>query len=1161
MLKQGAWVWDRPLYLDESLFISRKNEVDDIVTKLTEGIQIFFVWSLPKSGTTTFFSELAALVSSTLPWQVIHLDVREESKLQQFSSISTDKQVLVILDELEEISKEKILKIFESTIETKNEKIKWILSGDRRVLELAESSLFKLSLNSHLTEDGKVNNITELELSTMLTENVANHLVVEPFSSLGIAIEINVALELCREAGGNLYLIQRLANFLYEFHGGHADVITMASFQGALNQASLVIQDYFDDLARMLFEDKVGLYQVIDSLDDRCASHYVHLHGLPIISNQNNDFISGLYKKALKKRCLPRNIADQYFKMGYFEKALEFYEVHLKRWCHTDELREDALDHLLSISYDAGQLEKYISFASQFVLITREDRRQKWIESTFIPQVVELLNSLYEKDAQLILNTICESVNILARTDRIRLYLLDATEEKLICRIVIGIFKEEFLKDDIILNDTFWKIREVYYSQLPICIDDCQKDSQCNHTMASRYEVNSSWLFPIMLDSDKKSENHQCIGVLCIDNPSHVVDKPGNTEWALIEQFLSKVAKPVFRSMGEANRIDLQKRLHHLTKLSEYLLKHHNEKEIMRAMFAAAVAIVPSISMINVRMIRGFKEERLEVVDSWPEIVAPLFEDPELKIIDIKDSFAEKENRQPMRYIKDVQAERKQLIALDKFLDKIKENNINVSVKSLLSFRMEYGNKYLGMCNFYTGTTRAFPDDDRKILAMIVRHVTVSLFNARRIYQMERQRKSLEILSYCIRQVNAMISPDALIDIITQKLGELFDVYSSTWISVDSSNKLLYIMTTWPKDAVTDKDKKTLEWGEAITGQAILIGVPYVLSERDKSEWDKHYYGIVPGIKCCASVPVKDDADNVIAALTLETRTEDAFTPEDIRLISLIIQQVYVVMTNAKLVDELNRNNERLLDAHERLKDDYWMKAMGETVGAVVHRMAHFTNPIQSAAEVSLELLRDSSIQIDHDIIEILIDLKNYGKQLQELISKFKESISPVKKIENVDLKSLVEEISYKIDKDFKWIIIIPDGSVLLTEKLKLQLIIECVMENALYAAKRAFQKDSQRRLFVCIKSEMNGKFHCIDITDSGRGIPEKLQHELFRHIVQSNQQRGNGFGLFISNQLAVRLNGKLCVYESTENGTTFRLLLPVEIKEGEFNADQNFSC
>ena len=68
-----------------------------------------------------------------------------------------------------------------------------------------------------------------------------------------------------------------------------------------------------------------------------------------------------------------------------------------------------------------------------------------------------------------------------------------------------------------------------------------------------------------------------------------------------------------------------------------------------------------------------------------------------------------------------------------------------------------------------------------------------------------------------------------------------------------------------------------------------------------------------------------------------------------------------------------------------------------------------------------------------------------------------------------------------------------------------------------------------------------------IDVSDNGPGIPRDQWDELFLAF-RSKRRGGTGLGLAIARDLAVAQGGNLKLTRSTEEGSEFRLQLPMQM-------------
>ena len=66
-----------------------------------------------------------------------------------------------------------------------------------------------------------------------------------------------------------------------------------------------------------------------------------------------------------------------------------------------------------------------------------------------------------------------------------------------------------------------------------------------------------------------------------------------------------------------------------------------------------------------------------------------------------------------------------------------------------------------------------------------------------------------------------------------------------------------------------------------------------------------------------------------------------------------------------------------------------------------------------------------------------------------------------------------------------------------------------------------------------------------VDVSDSGRGLPEKARRHLFRAFRGRVRTGGTGLGLAISQELIRGHGGVIELLGSDEQGTCFRMRLP----------------
>lgn len=103
--------------------------------------------------------------------------------------------------------------------------------------------------------------------------------------------------------------------------------------------------------------------------------------------------------------------------------------------------------------------------------------------------------------------------------------------------------------------------------------------------------------------------------------------------------------------------------------------------------------------------------------------------------------------------------------------------------------------------------------------------------------------------------------------------------------------------------------------------------------------------------------------------------------------------------------------------------------------------------------------------------------------------------------------------------------------------------LIEWVLENLIKNAVDAMEGDGS----ITITSALDTNYACIDVADTGKGIPRK-RHKTIFNPGYTTKKRGWGLGLTLAKRIVEQYhNGKIFVLTSEPGqGTTFRILIPL---------------
>ncbi|NQU11258.1 histidine kinase, partial [bacterium] len=101
------------------------------------------------------------------------------------------------------------------------------------------------------------------------------------------------------------------------------------------------------------------------------------------------------------------------------------------------------------------------------------------------------------------------------------------------------------------------------------------------------------------------------------------------------------------------------------------------------------------------------------------------------------------------------------------------------------------------------------------------------------------------------------------------------------------------------------------------------------------------------------------------------------------------------------------------------------------------------------------------------------------------------------------------------------------------------------VIWNLLLNATQALPQGGRIALHARSERDAGRDGVCIEVRDTGPGIPPEQQEKLFQPFL-TNRAQGTGLGLAIVQKIVEAHHGRIEVESSQDRGTTFHLYLPV---------------
>lgn len=240
----------------------------------------------------------------------------------------------------------------------------------------------------------------------------------------------------------------------------------------------------------------------------------------------------------------------------------------------------------------------------------------------------------------------------------------------------------------------------------------------------------------------------------------------------------------------------------------------------------------------------------------------------------------------------------------------------------------------------------------------------------------------------------------------------------------------------------------------------------------------------------------------------------------------------------ALLEQRIDYLNEELAEKNRAMERSRRLAAMGEMAAKIAHEIR---NPLGSMAIFASLLERE--LGTDFEKRRLAEHITKGVKTLDNILSNMLLfAASPSARLKQIDIQEIIEDSllltrgrekgGVEIKTEFKG-----STSMMGDQHLLRQLFINLFI-NALDAL------EDGGELTVKTRSMSNG-FIEIEVSDTGSGIPEDSIDRIFDPFF-SSKDRGTGLGLAIVSTVVDAHNGSINLWSKVNEGTSFRIMLPV---------------
>lgn len=228
-------------------------------------------------------------------------------------------------------------------------------------------------------------------------------------------------------------------------------------------------------------------------------------------------------------------------------------------------------------------------------------------------------------------------------------------------------------------------------------------------------------------------------------------------------------------------------------------------------------------------------------------------------------------------------------------------------VRSELAVPLIAKNRVIGVLDLQSTRKGYFTERHRDVLALVANRVAMAVENARLYRATLRQAKTLGTLTEISREFSSILQLTDLLHKIAELIRRVISYDAFSVLLLDEREQVLkhYLSIRFKEEV---QERTNIPVGKGIIGNSVSERRPLLIPDVTR---DARYINLNPATVSELAVPLIAK-DKVIGVIDLESTRRGFFTSRHLQAMELLAPQVAVAIENARLYEQLAREEARL---------------------------------------------------------------------------------------------------------------------------------------------------------------------------------------------------------------------------------------------------------